>query len=124
MRRAAVAATIVQIWQLELERLSRKQLKVKRRRWEFPAARRALEGGNGSISGGGWQEAATIGNDAVKAEDGDGQDDGSDDRQQLQRSIVFREQHWRVINSAMEPLKRVVRIAGLGEPPSRLHHSR
>ncbi|KAG0019071.1 hypothetical protein BGZ82_000266 [Podila clonocystis] len=123
MRRAAVAANIVQIRQLELERQSRKQLKVTKatvgnfrmrdEQWKEAMARYVGEGA----------EEAEIGDNGVdQANAGDEQeDDGSDSNYNIQLSSEDNTGEFSI--ASMEPPKRVIRIVGLGEPSSRLHHS-
>ncbi|KAF9581132.1 hypothetical protein BGW38_001967 [Lunasporangiospora selenospora] len=113
MRRAAVAANVVQIRQLELERLSSKQLSVT-----------TATVGNFRTRDEQWKEAMAryVGEDISieHANTGDGQeDDGSDSIFNPQLSSGDNTCEFSI--ASIEPPKRVVRIIGLGEPSSKLH---
>ncbi|KAF9363020.1 hypothetical protein BGX34_005062 [Mortierella sp. NVP85] len=112
MRRAAVAAKIVQIRQLELESQSRKQLRVTK-----------ATVGNFRMRDEQWKEAMAryVGEDNDIDQADDEQEDSSNSSYNPQLSSEDDTGEFSV--ASMEPPKRIIRIVGLGEPSSRLHHS-
>ncbi|KAF9169883.1 hypothetical protein BGX20_009724 [Mortierella sp. AD010] len=119
MRQAAVKAKFMQIRQLELKHQSQKQLDVTKTTAE-----------NFRLRDEHWTEAMALykGEDEEEAEVGDidvdelnVQEDGSDNS--TYRDPLSSEDNTGEFSVAsMEPPKQVVRIVGLGEPSSRLHH--
>ena len=123
MRRAAVAANIVQIRQLDLKRQSQNQLKVttatvgnfrmRDEQWKEAMARYVGEGA---------KEGETGEHDVDRANAGHGQDnDGNDSNYTIPSSSEDNTGEFSI--ASMEPPKRMIRTVGLGEPSSRLRHS-